>query len=110
MRQALLAVLAKYADEFLERRTVDDIRGTDALTRRHAHIKGAVLHEAKSPRCVIDLRRRDAEIEKNAVELEPGLNLVGASGQRRKWREKNRDTLIRREPSPGFYDSLRISI
>ena len=47
------------------------------------------------PRCgIVELRRGDAEVEQDAVELEAGLDLVGARGERGEWREENRDARI----------------
>ena len=57
----------------LERRAVDDIGGAQALARRHAHVERSVLHEAEAARGIVELRRGDAEIEQDAVELEARL-------------------------------------
>ena len=81
-RHALLAKFTKNADQFLERRAVDHVGGAHPLARRHAHVERAVLHEAEAARRVVDLRRGNAEVEENAVELESRLNLIGNGRER----------------------------
>src|ERR1700719_4548650 len=60
-RLALFAEFAKYTDEFLERRTVDHVRGAHALAGRHAHIARPVLHERETPGRILALARGPPE-------------------------------------------------
>ena len=62
----------------------------------HAHVERSVLHEAEAARGIVELRRGHAEIEQDAVELEAGLDLVRALGQRGERREKDRNARHRR--------------
>jgi hypothetical protein len=99
-RQALFAVLAKDSDELGQRRAVDDIGGALPRTRRHAHVERTVLQETEAALGVIELRGGDAQIEQDAVELEPRLDLVGTTRQCGKRGEENRHAGIPGEAQP----------
>ena len=109
-RLALLAVFAKDADQLIQGSAVDDIGGARADARRHAHIQRPVLHEAEAARGIVELRRGDAQIEQDAVELEARFDLVRAILEGGKRREKQRHPRIGCEACLGLRDGRRITV
>ena len=100
-REAFLAEFAKDPDELvLARRALTTSAALSPSPGRHAHVERSVLHEAEAARGVVELRRGDAEVEQDAVELEAGLHPVGARAERGKRREEDRDTRIGGEALP----------
>src|SRR5690606_25093565 len=58
----------QYLRYFLFRRMLEPLPRRHAARRIHAHVQWAVLKEAESARRIVHLRRRDAEIEQQAVD------------------------------------------
>ena len=65
--EAFLAQLADQVGKFLFLEGVDDVRGGRSVLC-HAHVQGAVATEGKSTRGIIQLRRRYAKVEHDAVQ------------------------------------------
>ena len=73
-RLALLAVGKKQIREFAFLKAVDEIGGAFALAR-HAHVERSLAHEGKTAIGLIELHRRNADIEHHAVDR-PGRQLI----------------------------------
>jgi len=109
-RLPLFAELAEDPHQLRFGGRVDDVCRAHALPRAHSHVERTVVHETEPARRVVELRRGDAEVEQNAVELEPWPHVIRATGEGGEGREKNRDACISRETRPGFRHGERIAI
>ena len=71
---------------------------------------GPSLHEAEAALGLVELRRGDAQVEQDAVELEAGLDLVGARRERGEGREEDRDARIGAEAALRFGDGDGVAV
>ena len=65
---ALLAVFVEDGFEFFARPVVDDLIGGQRLLAVHAHVERRVGHVGKAALRVVELRRRNAQIEQHPVD------------------------------------------
>ena len=62
-RETLLAIAVDHIRNFQLGGLCKPLRRADAFLRIHPHVQRAVLHETEPALCIIQLRRRDAEIQ-----------------------------------------------
>src|SRR3954447_24773528 len=69
--ESLLTVLADDAGNLMLWRFRKPVSSSHTSAVVHAHVERSVLRKAETTRCIIELRRRNAEIEQHTIESPP---------------------------------------
>ena len=67
--KTLFAVFLEHTGDFFFGSSGDELRGTDATRRVHAHIQRTIVEEAEAALGVIQLRRRHTQVQQHAADL-----------------------------------------
>ena len=99
----------RISDYFFNRCRIQPVRGRFTRRRIHAHIERTFLLKAEATGGVIELRRRDPEIEKNAVRLSypDRRQQFGESGKRS---VAHYDTIVSNRQRPGHRYRFRVTV
>ncbi len=66
--EALFAIFLEDPGDFLFGGVGDELRCADALAGIHAHVQGTIVEEAEAALGIVELRRRHAKVEQDAID------------------------------------------